>query len=94
GDVYKRQVLPLAVALNIPAYLMLVVQNKQKNYFGLIVVTFFLSVLLNLILIPIYGVLGGAFAMIFSEIFIAISLHIYIILKCPELRFLNFRLSL
>ena len=87
-------VLPLSVALNIPAYLMLVVNNKQKNYFRLILITFFLCVLLNLILIPSFGVLGGAFSVILSEIFIALSLHFYIVIKCPDLRFLNFKLSL
>lgn len=85
--------LPLSVALNIPAYLMLVVNDEQKKYFRLILITFLLSVVLNLILIPNFGVIGGAFSVIISEIFIALSLHLYIIIKCPNLRFLNLKLS-
>jgi PST family polysaccharide transporter len=67
---------PFVVALNIPAYQTLLAFNFQKSYMSVLLAGSLLNILLNIILSNLFSMMGTAWSVIVTELFITCGLYI------------------
>jgi polysaccharide transporter, PST family len=73
-------IVPFIVALNIPAYITLLVYNFKKYNARILMIGAFLSIFLSLILVPKLLIEGTVWSIIITEIFITVTLSITVYL--------------
>ena len=81
--------IPFIVALNMVPYMTFMVFGKQKNITSIMIFSVILNVVINTILSKYYGIYGMATGIYITEIFISISLWAILIVKFPNLNFIN-----
>ncbi len=81
--------IPFVVALNMVPYMSFMVYNKQKNITSIMIFSVVLNVFINAILSKKYGIYGMATGIYITELFISISLWTILVLKFPNLNFMN-----
>ena len=62
------------VCLNMPAYLILLADDRKKNYLRIFVIGTILNIVANIILVKYFDATGTVFAVIITELFITVGL--------------------
>ncbi len=75
---------PIAVCLNVTAYQMLLVYQKQKYNAIIFNCSVVLNILLCVLMASLFGVIGMAWAAVLTQIAVALSLHLTLAAKFPE----------
>lgn len=81
--------IPLVVAFNMVPYMTFMVYNKQKNITAILIFSVLLNGFINVILAKNFGIYGMATGIYITEIFISISLWAILVIKFPNLNFMN-----
>lgn len=81
---------PFIVALNIPVYQVLLIQNLKTSYTAVLVSGSLLNIAANFCLAAAYQAPGTAFSVIFTEIFITFSLYWVLESKFPQFSIFHF----
>jgi PST family polysaccharide transporter len=66
--------IPLFLGLNQPSYQQLLAHRQARSYSVVLIVAAVGSIILNLLLAPVYGPLGTAWSVLVAEVFIALGL--------------------
>lgn len=77
-------IVPFVVALNIPAYQLMLAYNFKSSYSKVLIVGSLLNLALNLILARYLLATGTALAILATEIFITVGLYVILKLKHPS----------
>ncbi len=79
-------IVPLIVALNIPAYQSLIINDHKKSLAIVIIFGALISVSLNVLLIPYFSAAGSVISIISTEIFVTLGLHSALKFRYKEYR--------
>ncbi len=82
---------PLINALNIPAYIMLLLADLRKAYLPTLLLGTVVAVSFNFLLVPVYGAKGTVFSILITEAFITLTFYLLLKLEYRPLNFLNFK---
>ena len=66
--------IPLLLGINMPSYQQLLAHRQKRSYTVVLISAAACSIVLNLVLAPLYGPLGTAWAVLFAEVVIAFGL--------------------
>ena len=71
-------IVPVIVCLNIPFSQILLSFNKRRAYSIIMIVGAAINIVFNLFLVPLYGALGSSYSIIITELFISLTLAVYV----------------
>ncbi len=74
-------IVPLIIAINIPAVHLLLISKEDKYYAKSVLLGGLFDLVLLLILIPIYGYIGASITVLITEVFVTTLLYYYTINK-------------